>query len=122
MSSLILKMLSNYFKKHPEISELEMQTKMSSNFNLIKETFTKLVNNGYLDKLPALDTEEHLNKKNKTPKFINLTDANKYDLPDLKIDGKQILLFFILMLLLQHLIAISFNYYSKSYEYYYIII
>ena len=89
MSCLILKILAKYLKKHhPNYLENdELQSKIDTNFNLAKDAFIKLVNNGYLERLPDLEVTEILSTQ-KLPTFKSSNDTNKYELPEIKIDSK----------------------------------
>ena len=94
MSCLILKILAKHFKaKHAELTEGQIRSQMNQSFSLIKESFKKLVDEGYLEKLASLEmekTSEENGKKPTPPKIPKLVshELNRYELPEIKVDGK----------------------------------
>jgi hypothetical protein len=94
MSSVILKVLSiNFYGKHSDLIESNIQLKINENYSSIKDAFKKLINGGILERLPSVESGQNLKEPNKgvithkVPKFCILNEANKQDFPEIKIEG-----------------------------------
>ena len=92
MSSVILKVLSiNFYGKHSDLIESNIQLQINENYSSIKDAFKKLINGGILERLPSVESGQNLKETNvithKVPKFSILNEANKQDFPEIKIEG-----------------------------------
>lgn len=108
MSALMLKLLSKIVNESSEKQRILIDTvKIDTIYTTVRDTFAKLVDEGYLERIASLDTNGHVNGSRfdedvnlaqdanksakkaplpKIPKFDN-NENNKYSIPNLKIDG-----------------------------------
>lgn len=92
MSNILLKLLSRQFNENNLKQKLTDLNAIFLHFNMLKESFCRLVEENFIEREPQLDADDDedenttKNKKNKTPKFMP-SDINRFLVPDLQIDG-----------------------------------
>jgi len=91
MSSILLKILATQCNENVLKQKLTDLNAIYLYFNMIRESFVKLVKENFLERMPQLDDDDDEDmssdkSKSKVPIFLP-TDINRFLLPDLKIDG-----------------------------------
>jgi hypothetical protein len=88
MSGILLKILAVQCNENVLKQKLTDLNAIYLYFNMIRESFVKLVQENFLERMPQLDNEDEdmSDTKSKIPNFLS-SDINRFLLPDLKIDG-----------------------------------
>lgn len=97
MSTLLLKVLAKYVNKEVHDQKenlLNDMKKLNAFFDDIKQVFIKLVDDRFLERLPELvealssENENLIKSQLKIPKFMQDTELNRFNIVDIKIDGR----------------------------------
>jgi hypothetical protein len=99
MSGILLKILATQCNENVLKQKLTDLNAIYLYFNMIRESFVKLVQENFLERMPQLDDqdEDMSDTKSKVPNFLS-SDINRFLLPDLKIDGILLVFYYLYIL------------------------